>query len=281
MKVVSLHLYPVKGTRAFDVERAQLAERGFEGDRRWLVVDSAGIFATQRSHAVLAAIQATPSARGLHLKAGGMPDLEVSIPDGSKRGDVTIWDAQVDAALADDAAHAWLTQFFGEDMRLVYMDAKAERLKQGIWAPPLPVSFADGYPVLIATTGSLAAVNAEIARKGGAPVTMRRFRPNIVLDCPDPWAEDFWKRLKIGTSELELIKPCDRCIVTTKDQLTGATTGDEPLGALRTLRMSADPRIKGVLFGWNSLPRVLGEIAVGDAAEIVERRPEGFAIHAA
>jgi uncharacterized protein YcbX len=107
---------------------------------------------------------------------------------------------------------------------------------------------------------------------------MRRFRPNIVIDSDEPWAEDSWRRLGIGAAELDLVKPSDRCIVTTRDQMTGATTGDEPLRALGTLRMSADPRIKGVLFGWNSVPRVLGPIAVGDEVIVLDRRPEGFAI---
>ena len=185
------------------------------------------------------------------------------------------------AALADARAHAWLTQFFGEELRLVFMDERAERLKQGIWAEPLPVSFADAYPVLVATTGSLSRLNTEIERRGGAPVPMRRFRPNIVVDGADPWTEDFWQTLRIGGAEIELVKPSDRCVVTTKDQLTGATMGEEPLASLRRLRMSADPRIKGVLFGWNAAPRALGEIAVGDSVTVAAQRPEGFALHTA
>lgn len=280
MRVVSLHLYPIKGTRAFDVSRAQLQTRGFDGDRRWLVVDANGTFQTQRSLSQLAQTVAEPHDGGLKLSAPGQPALIVAKPDGRTRQKIWVWDSEVDAALAAPAAHEWLQRFLGKDMRLVHMDAQAERLKIGIWtAAPLPVSFADAYPVLVTTTGSLAAVNAAIAKSGGAPVTMRRFRPNIVLDCAKPWAEDFWSTLRIGKAELDLVKPCDRCVVTTKDQITGETTGDEPLGALRHLRMSADPRIKGVLFGWNAVPRTLGAIAVGDEAEVTVTRPDGFALH--
>src|SRR5262245_21656009 len=162
MRVVSLHLYPLKSTRAFDVERAQLTARGFENDRRWLVARADGHFITQRSHGSLAAITATPTAGGIKLAASGMPEIEVARPDGRARLAVTIWDNKVDAALADEAPHRWLSTFFGEEMRLVYMDGRAERLKVGIWTPPLPMSFADAYPVLVATTGSLVAVNEEI-----------------------------------------------------------------------------------------------------------------------
>jgi uncharacterized protein YcbX len=279
MRVVSLHVYPLKGTRALDVERAQLTARGFEDDRRWLVTNGEGQFITQRSHGSLAAITATPTAGGIKLTAEGMPDIEVPRPHGRARLMVTIWQNRVDAALAEEESHQWLSQFFGEEMRLVHMDGRAERLKEGIWAPPLPLSFADAYPVLVATTGSLAAVNEEIERRGGAPIPMRRFRPNLVLDSDEPWAEDGWRRLRIGRAELDLVKPSDRCVVTTRDQLTGVPSGGEPLGALGVLRMSADPRIKGVLFGWNSVPRVLGQMAIGDEVEILDRRPEGFAVH--
>lgn len=280
MRVVSLHVYPLKGGRAFDVERAQLTALGFENDRRWLVAQPDGRFITQRSHGLLAAITATPTAAGITLAAPGTSGIEVARPDGRARLPVTIWQNTVDAALADEASHQWLSRFLGEEMRLVYMDGRAQRLKEGIWAPPLPMSFADAYPVLVTTSGSLAAVNEEIERSGGAPITMRRFRPNIVIDSDEPWAEDFWRRLQIGATELDLVKPSDRCVVTTRDQLTGATTGDEPLRALGTLRRSADPRINGVLFGWNSVPRLPGPIAVGDEVEVLDHRPEGFAIHA-
>lgn len=277
MQVASLHIHPIKGVRAVDVERASVEFRGLEGDRRWLVVDANGRFITQRSHSRLVQIVAVPTLTGLRLSAAGAGEVAVERPSGADRLNVIVWRHEVNAALAGHAASAWLSGFLGEPLRLVYMDAAAERLQQGVWAPDaLPVSFADAYPVLVTTTGSLAAVNAEIAKAGGAAITMRRFRPNVVVACDEAWAEDKWRRLRIGGVELELVKPCDRCVVTTKDQTTGESTGREPIASLARLRRSADPRINGVLFGWNSVPRKLGTVAVGDAVEVLERRPEGF-----
>ena len=105
---------------------------------------------------------------------------------------------------------------------------------------------------------------------------MARFRPNIVIGCDEPWREDYWKALRIGGIEIDLVKPCDRCVVTTKDQATGASMGKEPLASLARLRRSADPRINGVLFGWNSVPRAPGHIEIGERVEILAVRPEGF-----
>ena len=277
MRVASLHIHPIKGMRAVDVTRASVEYRGLEGDRRWLVVDANGRFITQRSHSRLAQITAVPTLTGLRLSAAGAGEVVVERPGASNRINVTVWRHEVNAALAGGEAAAWLSDFLGEPLRLVFMDAAAERLQQGIWAPDaLPVSFADAYPVLVTTTGSLNAVNAEIAKAGGAPITMRRFRPNVVVDCDEAWAEDRWRRLLIGEVELELVKPCDRCVVTTKDQTTGESIGREPIASLARLRRSADPRINGVLFGWNSVPRKLGTAVAGDTVEILERRPEGF-----
>lgn len=281
MRVLSLHIYPIKGTRAVDVERAHAGERGLEGDRRWLVVDAGGKFITQRSHPRLATVTAAPTRTGLRLSAPGAGEIEIERPSPQERLDVTIWEHRLSAAAADARANAWLSTVFGETLRLVYMDGAAERLKRSIWTETaLPVSFADAYALLVTTTGSLAALNAEIERAGGAAVPMRRFRPNVVIDGAAAWREDTWKRLRIGDVEIELVKPCDRCVVTTKDQNSGDAMGREPLASLARLRRSADPRLNGVLFGWNAAPRVLGHIAAGDRVEILEERPEGFPLMA-
>jgi uncharacterized protein len=279
MRVLSLHIYPIKGARAVDVDRAQFAERGLEGDRRWLAVEAGGNFITQRSHSRLATITAAPTLTGLRLSAPGAGEIEVERPSPHQRLEVSIWEHRLNAAVADARANAWLSGVLGEELKLVYMDGAAERLKRSVWTEAaVPVSFADAYPALIVTTGSLAALNSEIERRGGAPVPMARFRPNIVVECDEPWREDYWRRLRIGGVEIDLVKPCDRCVVTTKDQASGETMGDEPIASLTRLRLSGDRRVKGVLFGWNAALRVAGEVSAGDRVEVVEERAEGFPI---
>ena len=280
MRVHSLHFYPVKGMRAVDVGRAQVEARGLAGDRRWVVVDGGGRFITQRSHPRLAQIEAAVTPTGLRLSAPGAGAIAVEQPSGAQRTEITVWKHQIDAALADAEAGAWLSRFLGQDVRFAYMDDRAVRVQSNVWVDAVPLSFADAYPVLIATTASLAAVNAEIASAGGAAVPMRRFRPNVVIDCDKAWDEDFWRALRIGGIEFELVKPCDRCVVTTRDQTSGESMGREPIASLARLRRSADPRINGVLFGWNAVPRAPGTITVGDGVEAVVRRAEGFPLRA-
>ncbi|WP_375203767.1 MOSC domain-containing protein [Hyphococcus sp.] len=262
-----MHIHPVKGMRAVDVDSAQVEARGLKGDRRWLVVDADGKFLTQRSHPQLATIDATVTATGLRLSSNGNA-IAIDRPDRKSRRRVVIWDSEVDAAIAD--ASDFLSARLGGEVHLVFMDDDAIRMKDSVWTPkPEPVSFADAFPVLVTTTGSLAALNRDIEANGGAPVPMARFRPNIVVDCDGDWPEDHWRKLKIGDVVLDLVKPSDRCIVTTTDQQSGARMGKEPLASLARIHRSTDPRINGVIFGMNAVPRILGEVSVGAPVEIL------------
>lgn len=270
-KVASLHIHPVKGMRAVDVTRAQVKPRGFAGDRRWLVVDPAGVFLTQRSHPKLATINAALDGETLILATDAGASIRVDAPDGAERRRVVVWDCEINAAFAGKAAAKSLSAMLGEEVELVHMDERALREKASVWTPsPVPVSFADAFPILVTTTGSLAALNEDIEKHGGDPVPMARFRPNIVIDCDEPWAEDHWSQLKIGDVILDLVKPSDRCIVTTTDQKTGERMGKEPLASLARIHRSTDPRINGVIFGENAAPRTLGEISVGDNVSAVD-----------
>ena len=207
--------------------------------------------------------------------------MDVAIPTSGARRSVPVWSDQVDAVVADDEACAWLSKALDREVRLYFMDEAAERLSSEKWHKPGLVNFSDMYPVLIANTASLDALNQVIENGGDAPVGMERFRANIVVEGADPWAEDFWKVIEIGDVIYDVVMPCDRCVVTTKDQQSGATMGKEPLKSLAKIRLSADPRINGVLFGWRAIPRSEGNIAVGDVLRVLETRPEGWPLAAA
>ena len=271
MRIASLHVYPVKGMRANDVETAVVEPRGFRHDRRWLAVDPEGTFLTQRSHPALATIDAATTPHGLTLAADGFGAVEIQEPSGSRRRNVVVWGTEVDAAAAESPeGDAFLSKILGTTAHLVFMDDAAQRVKDSEWTTdPVPVSFADAFPILVATTGSLAMLNRDIEQHGGTPVPMARFRPNLVIENEEPWAEDHWQRLQIGEITIDLVKWSDRCIVTTTDQRTGERPNKEPLASLARIHRSTDPRIKGVLFGVNAVPRSFGTLRAGDPVELV------------
>ena len=104
---------------------------------------------------------------------------------------------------------------------------------------------------------------------------MRRFRPNLVIDGDmAPWTEDTWRRIRVGTSVLRIVKPCERCVMTTQDPNTGVQTDrHEPLATLGKLHRSARGRI---IFGQNAVVEQEGTVVLGDTIEVLEAGPSNL-----
>ncbi len=273
MRVSELHRYPLKSGRGIALDEAAITAAGIPGDRVMMLVDPSGHFITQRELQALAQIAVEPGDIGVKMAIEGKGEIMVAMPPADRRMDVAVWKSIVDAAVADDGSNAILSSWVGRDVKLVFFDDKAARTASAEWAgPDSPVTFADGYQVLITTTGSLAALNADMEKHGEGAVGMERFRPNIVLDHDEAWAEDNWEGVEIGGIRFDFVKPCARCIMTTQDQETGSRDVASPMQAMGRIRMSGDRRVPGPLFGWNAVPRGTGTIRLGDEATVTAFR---------
>lgn len=257
MTVSALYVYPVKGAAGTSVEAVTVAPRGFAGDRRWMVVDADGRFMTQRTRPRMALVRPRLLPEGLRLEAPGMEPLQVARPPAdARRIEVEIWKDRVAAVPAERSAHTWWQDFLGVDVRLVYMPPDTRRpVDPAYGRAGDQVSFADGYPVLLATEASLADLNRRLAE----PVPMNRFRPNVVVRGSGAFEEDTWQAVRIGEAAFRVVKPCARCVVTTVDQSTGAP-GREPLATLARFRK----RDGKVFFGQNLIPDAASALRVGD-----------------
>ena len=122
------------------------------------------------------------------------------------------------------------------------------------------VSFADGFPLLLVSRASLDDLNQRL----DYPVTMRHFRPNVVVEGCEPFEEDHWTRIALGGLQCAVVKPCQRCQVITVDPQTG-DRGKEPLLTLSQYRRRANG---GIYFGQNVIPIDIGAIAVGDEVTV-------------
>jgi len=247
-----LNIYPVKSAGGFPVERWPLDEFGLHLDRRWAVIDSAGVTLTQREYAAMALVRTAISAEGLRLEAPGMPLLRLSLgASGGSRLPVRIWKDQCDAERAGPEADAWWSALLGEPCHMVRMPDETVRA-----AGAGRVGFADAFPFLIISEGSLDELNARLER----PLPMNRFRPSLVIADVAPHAEDTWDSLEIGSESFELAKRCGRCVVTTIDQATG-TRSVEPLRTLAQYRRGPGG---DVLFGRYARHLTRGRLQVGD-----------------
>jgi uncharacterized protein len=271
LQLTSVWRYPVKSCRGERLSAAVVEPWGLAGDRRWMIVDGAGGAVTAREHPPLVLV--TPRVEGgkITLASPGLPEVTVPVPAAADLAPVNVWGSRLLATVADDAAATWLTGIVGEPVRLVYLDDPTRRRTNPKYSKDGDrVSFADGYPLLLTSEESLGALNdwiAEGPKAAEGPVPMRRFRPSVVVSGAPAWAEDGWRRLRIGPVTFRSVKGCDRCVLTTVDPDTAAK-GHEPLFALARHRRWDNK----VWFGVNLIPdNPAGDpvIRPGDPVEIL------------
>jgi uncharacterized protein YcbX len=266
MYLSEINIYPVKSLKGIPLDSAVVEQRGFEHDRRWMLVDSHGTFMTQREFPAMAAIKTSVTDGVLTLANGSG---QISAPVDREPGemiDVSIWnDGGLSAVVADAEVNEWLSRHLDTDCRLVRMPLSTSRAIDANYrtTPDDVVSFADAYPFLLISEGSLADLNSRLK----TPVPMTRFRPNLVVNGSEAFEEDSWKRIRIGSNEFHVVKPCARCVMTTVDQVSGEKDGKEPLATLSQYRN----REGKVLFGQNLIAETLGgTVRVGDEIEVME-----------
>lgn len=263
-RLSTISTYPIKSLRGHDIDTVRCERMGLENDRRLMVVNSQGMFLTQREHARMALITPVLKPGMLTLCAIGMDDFTFEVRRLGKRMNVEIWSSsEVESIDQGDLAAEWLSDFLKMPARLVRIADDYRRKVSTEYAIQADdhVGFADGFPILIISQESLDDLNSRLEK----PVPMNRFRPNIVVSGTTPFAEDKWKRIRIGQVELALVKPCARCNVPTIDQDT-AKNGKEPNTTLAQYR-SVNGKI---MFGVNVIPITTGRLQVGETIEILE-----------
>lgn len=262
MRLAGIVVYPLKGARGVEVQRWPVAATGFARDRQFMVVDAGGRFVSQREEHALALWRVSAEGDSMRIELPGhrRPFELPWAPDGEAI-EVTVWGDRVRAVAPDPVLDAAVSRELGQPCRLVHIPASSIRQVDPRYSQPGDrVGFADGFPFLLCTRASLADLNARL----DADLPMDRFRPNLVVDGAEPFAEDAWSRIHIGGLPFDVVKPCARCVVTTIDQQT-ARAQREPLQTLATYRRTADGSVH---FGQNLIHRAQGELAVGDAVSV-------------
>ena len=257
VRVQSLHLYPVKSCAGIEVDDALLIETGFDLDRTWMVVDTTGQFVSQRELPRMALIKPTLKTSEMILRAPGMLALHVALAGVEEKTSVTVWGQQLAAYDMGALSARWFSDFLGTEVRLARFDPEQKRLSDRTWTGDLDAenAFQDGFPLLVASAASIDEVNRRLAGAGESPVTLARFRPNLVLGGLDANGEDHLDEIVFAAAEgpvrLKLVKPCVRCSIPDVDPATGVA-GHAVGDALSHYR--ADPRMGGAItFAMNAV----------------------------
>jgi uncharacterized protein YcbX len=258
-----LYVYPIKSAGGIALDASEVDERGLRHDRRWMLVDEAGRFMSQRRHPRMALIQVRIEPDHLVVEAPDMPSLEVPFrpPDG-RLLPASVWSDLVEVSTVGGDADRWFNEFLGVRCRLVHLPDRSVRPVDPDYGQQTDqVGLADGFPFLLISEASLGDLNARLEQ----PVPMNRFRPNLVVRGCAPFAEDGWKLVRIGTITFRVVKPCSRCRITTVDQGTAATS-KEPLRTLARFRRAGTR----VLFGQNLIHDGTGILRLNDPLEILQ-----------
>lgn len=261
--ISSLIYYPIKACRGFEVESTCVERMGLEHDRRMMVTTPEGQFLTQRAYPRLALVAPKLQNGSLELTAPGYDSLHLGIQTSGTPVSVNIWKSKgVHAIDQGEEAAQWFSDWLGTEVRLVHFaDGYIRRVSEQ-WAVHADdhTGFADGYPILLTSEEGLQDLNSHLE----TPVPMNRFRPNLVVKGCEPFAEDRWNRIRVGDVELAVVKPCARCVVTTIDKETLATS-KEPLKTLGKYRKQA----LGAIFGQNVIPLNEGILRLDMPVEIL------------
>jgi len=256
-----LAIYPIKSTAQVALQRAQMGPFGLDMDRRWMLIDDNGCMLTQRKHPRLCLVKCKLEDNQLSVSAAGSPELIIPGQHTERFLKATVWEDTCNAIDCGDEASDWFSTFLNTSTRLVYFPRDEVRQVDLNFARPGDITaFSDGFPYLLISQASLDDLNSRL----DSPVEMRRFRPNLVIKGTEPFAEDNWKKIRIGNTTLNLVKPCSRCSIPSINPDT-AEQSAEVVKTLAGYRM----RENKIFFGQNVIAEGPGELVVGMEVEIL------------
>ncbi|WP_289664856.1 MOSC domain-containing protein [Flavobacterium panacagri] len=254
--VTEIYIYPIKSLAGISLQSAKAEEMGFENDRRWMLIDAENQMLTQREHRIMS--QFYPQ----------ISDVKISITFENKKHEfsideslentieVNVWDDQSEVVEVSHETSKWFSQHLGFECKLVkILKNGARKHESSRLQETFNVSLADGYPYLLIGTESLDFLNEKLEEK----ITIKRFRPNIVVSTKKAHEEDDFTTFKIGDVQFKNIKPCGRCVMVNNDPENGRLK-KEPLKTLSKYRNVNN----SVLFGTNIISLNSGNIKVGD-----------------
>ena len=269
MHLSEINVYPIKSLGGISLKSSIVENRGLQFDRRWMLVDERNEFLTQRNFPTMATIRVEIISDGLRVSSADK-NLEISFkPNTNETASVKVWSSRCRAQIYESEINEWFSEILNANCKLVLMPEEARRKVNYFYAVHRDdtVSFADGYPFLLIGENSLSNLNARLE----TPVPMNRFRPNFVVSGSEAFAEDGWKRIKIGGAIFHVVKPCARCVITTIDQTSGEKQSVEPLKTLATFRIPKRSVKKKILFGQNLIAENAGAVLnVGDEIDAIE-----------
>lgn len=245
---------------------ANLTDRGFQFDRRWMLVDECNHFLTQRDYPKMCLLQTAIQNNQLvvYPKFNEQDQINLDLhPLSSDTCRVKVWEDECEAVFLNQKVDKWFSEKLSVTCRLVFMPDTEKRPVDLLYASQDHLnSFSDGFPLLMIGQASLDELNRRLEQ----PLSWDRFRPNIVFTGGRAHDEDTMEHIRINSTDFFGVKWCSRCMITTIDQSNAAIT-NEPIQTLLGYRKNNNH----IYFGQNLLGQS-GFVEVGNEIEIIKRK---------
>ena len=264
--ITDLYVYPIKSCGGVRLASLEVDQAGPLWDREWMLVQSAdGKFITQREVPRLALLQTRLEKGVLLVEDDRRRQVEIATADNQdhRQKSVHVWSDNLSAMVEAESICHWFSEFLDRDCLLVRMPPHARRIPEKYGVQGRYMRFADSLPFLLTSEASLQDLNSRLPE----PVRMSRFRPNIVIDGGQAYAEDLWLQARIGEIEFSFPRPAPRCTIINVEQETGISTP-------QTLKTLAQYRRDGnrVLFGQTIIHAQAGRLNIGDKVQVMQNR---------
>ncbi|XP_050223530.1 molybdenum cofactor sulfurase isoform X2 [Mercurialis annua] len=247
----TISIYPIKSCGGFTVERWPLSSTGLRHDREWLLKSLTGEILTQKKVPEMCFISTS-----IDLNQGIM---FVESPRCRQKLKINLSTDSDPAAKEEIELHAKSNAVGRPCTLLRYSSSEnkvCSKMNRGMNMcrdVESRFSFANEAQFLLLSEESVSDLNSRLnlnVQKGSnrtfIQINPMRFRPNLVISGGEPYAEDGWRSLKIGSEYFTSLGGCNRCqMINLVNQSGQVQRSNEPLATLAAYR-----RVKGkILFG--------------------------------
>lgn len=257
IKIKTLSIYPLKSAKGIERPKIQIDEHGPRYDREWMLVKKGSKnFVSQRTHPELSQVSTLLTEDALVVSHAKQQCLSIPLERTHHLiQNVKIFSKENEAEIVGDYYDQWFSELLKTPVQLVRSLEKSQRQTSAKYGAQSFLRFADGFPLLLTNVATLDELNSRLP----SPITMNRFRPNIVIDGIHPNIEDSWKKLKINGVEFNVAKSCTRCSIIDIDPQNGSRS-KQVSSTLKDYRTKEGQ----IIFGINLNHLEVGEISVDD-----------------
>ncbi len=265
IRVSQLFIFPIKSLGPISLDEVVVEAAGFQGDRRFMLVDALGVFITQRTRPDLTRFQVEVNEEGYRVfdRLSGFSKVLNNNPQLLDALQVNLWDDHLEVREVGEGWSDWFTELLDEPIHLVMQVPENPRLiaEKYQTVGSEQSSFADSLPILVASEASYVQLEAVY----GSSIDYHRFRANMIVTGSDAFSEDTWHEISINSVRLFGAKPCARCQLINVEPATGDVDKGGVLKALASFRQKDNK----VYFGQQMVPIQWGKIRVGDELTII------------